>query len=97
VAGLSVHHLNYRTGVPGDPEKRSRFPVHEVGRNEDVFDVNAGRILYAGSVITSESLHLHSNGLDTRARLEFAFEFHPKGYEPKYSGFGGGVAGNTVR
>ena len=93
-----VHHLTYSTGVPGDPEKRSGFPVHEVGRNEDVFDPDAGRILYAGSEITSQSLHLHANGRDTRARLEIAFEFHPVGYEPKYTGvgIGVGVAGNTV-
>ena len=93
-----VHHLNYRTGVPGNFLKSSGFPVHEVGRNEDVFDPDAGRILYAGSVITSTSLHLHANGRDTRARLEIAFEFHPVGYEPKYraGGIGVGVAGNTV-
>ena len=93
-----VHHLTYSTGVSDDPEKRSQFPVHEVGRNEDVFDPDAGRILYAGSQITSQSLHLHANGRDTRAHLEIAFEFHPMGYEPKYTGvgIGVGVAGNTV-
>ena len=66
------------------------IPTHEVGRNEDVFDLDAGRLLYAGSEINSTSLHLHANGRDTRAHLEIAFEFHPKGYEPKYSMRGGG-------
>jgi hypothetical protein len=58
--------------------------VHEVGRNPDVFDTRAGRILRAGSYVTSESIHLHSNGRDTRSRLEIGFRFHPEGYEPEY-------------
>ncbi|MEX2583094.1 MAG: hypothetical protein WD766_07460, partial [Gemmatimonadota bacterium] len=76
----------------------SRFPVHEVGRNEDVFDPEAGRLLRAGSVILSESLHLHSNGRDTNARLQIAFQFHPEDYEPKYQASAAGIAtmGNTV-
>ena len=37
-------------------------------------------------MIGSSSIHLHSNGQDTRARLEVAFEFFPVGYEPKYQG-----------
>ena len=92
-----VHHLTFRSSVPGDPDRTTRvIPTHEVGRNEDVFDLNAGRLLYAGSEINSTSLHLHANGRDTRAHLEIAFEFHPKGYEPKYSMRGGGFSGNTV-
>ena len=92
-----VHHLTFRSSVPGEPDRTtSVIPVHEVGRNEDVFDVDAGRLLYAGSEINSTSLHLHANGRDTRAHLEIAFEFHPKGYEPKYSMRGGGPGGNTV-
>ena len=93
-----IHHLNFDLAVPDDPEKGTRFPVHEVGRNADVFDPDAGRILYAGAKITSTSLHLHANGRDTRARLQIAFELHPVGYEPKYraGGIGVGVSGNTV-
>ena len=80
-----VHHMIWRTQVPGTSERTS-WPVHEVGRNPDIFDPSAGRLLRAGSEIASESIHLHSNGRDTRARLEVAFEFFPEGYEPKYSG-----------
>jgi hypothetical protein len=58
--------------------------VHEVGRNPDIFDPRAGRILRAGSSIVSSSTHLHSNGRDTRARLEIGFRFHPEDYEPEY-------------
>lgn len=58
------------------------WPVHEVGRNPDVFDERAGRLLKAGSSIVSDSVHLHSNGRDTRARLEIGFKLHPKGYKP---------------
>jgi mono/diheme cytochrome c family protein len=58
------------------------WPVHEVGRNPDVFDQLSGRLLKAGSSIVSDSVHLHSNGRDTRARLEIGFKFQPKGYTP---------------
>jgi hypothetical protein len=61
------------------------WPVHEVGRNADVFDPEGARLLEAGSTIVSNSVHLHSNGQDTTARLEIGWKFHPKGYKPKYS------------
>lgn len=91
-----IHHLNYGTFVPGEPDKTVRWPVHEVGRNADFFDPDAGRLLRAGSQIQSESLHLHSNGRDTRARLEIAFQLHPKDYEPEYTLGAGVTIGNTV-
>ncbi len=68
--------------VFGNPDFITPWPVHEVGRNPDVFDDLAGRLLKAGSSIVSDSVHLHSNGQDTRARLEVGFKFHPKGYVP---------------
>ena len=58
------------------------WPVHEVGRNPDIFDQQAGRLLKKGSAIVSNSVHLHSNGRDTKAHLEIGFKFHPKGYKP---------------
>jgi hypothetical protein len=60
------------------------WPVHEVGRNPDFFDEDAAPLLKVGSQIASESAHLHSTGIDTRARLQFAFEFYPEDYEPEY-------------
>lgn len=72
------------------------WPVHEVGRNADIFDPNAGRLLKAGSSIVSNSVHLHSNGRDTKAHLEIGFKLHPKGYVPTLKrspsrSFGNGV------
>lgn len=81
-----VHHMIWRTEAPDDGEGPQvvPWPVHEVGRNPDMFDHRAGRLLRAGSSVVSESVHLHSNGRDTRAHLEIGFKFHPVGYEPEY-------------
>jgi mono/diheme cytochrome c family protein len=70
--------------VLGNADSITPWPVHEVGRNPDVFDEKAGRLLKAGSAIVSDSVHLHSNGRDTKARLEIGFKFHPKGYTPTF-------------
>ncbi len=88
------HHLAFSTQVLStevDPtllrffgEGVTFWPVHEVGRNPDVFDPEGGRLLRAGSSIVSNSVHLHSSGRDTRGKLLFGFRFHPKDYEPKY-------------
>ena len=71
------------------------WPVHEVGRNADIFDENAGRLLQAGSWVVSDSVHLHSNGRDTTGHMEIGFRFHPEDYQPKYQntfiGLGNGV------
>jgi mono/diheme cytochrome c family protein len=93
-----VHHMIWRTeveGEEGEASGRVGWPVHEVGRNPDVFDPEGGRLLKAGSSIVSESVHLHSNGRDTKGHLEIGFKFHPVGYEPKYEplslGLGNGM------
>ena len=71
------------------------WPVHEVGRNADIFDEDAGRLLQAGSYVVSDSVHLHSNGRDTTGHLEIGFRFHERDYKPKYLntfiGLGNGV------
>ncbi len=86
VGGLFVfHHMVWSTRVldtPGEPAVG--WPVHEVGRNPDIFDPDGGRLLKAGSSLVSNSTHLHSNGTDTRAHLEVGFRFHPVDYEPEY-------------
>jgi hypothetical protein len=81
------HHMIYSTRVtegasPLTPA--TSWPVHEVGRNPDIFDPDGGRLLRAGSSVVSNSLHLHSNGRDTKGHLEIGFRFHPEDYEPKY-------------
>jgi hypothetical protein len=82
-------------GAPGIESDSTSWPIHEVGRNADVFDEKAGRLLRAGSSLVSNSVHLHSNGRDTKAHLEIGFKFHPKGYKPEYRrasrGLGNGV------
>ena len=40
--------------------------------------------LAAGSVLHLNASHVHANGHDTRAHLEFGFTFFPKGYQPMY-------------
>jgi hypothetical protein len=80
-----VHHMIWRTQVPGTG-RATFWPVHEVGRNADVFADGAGRLLHAGSALTSESVHLHSNGRTTTGHLEIAFELFPEDYQPIYQG-----------
>src|SRR3954447_4113013 len=89
------HHLIYSTrmspdrniddpdAIVNDPSATG-WPVHEVGRNADVFGPEAARLLRSGSYIVSDSAHLHSNGRDTKSHLEIGFKFAPKGFEPKY-------------
>jgi hypothetical protein len=60
------------------------WPVHEVGRNADFFGLDSARLLQAGSTLVSDSIHLHSNGRDTKAYLEIGFKFAPKGFTPKF-------------
>jgi hypothetical protein len=88
------HHMIWSTRVLADDEDPTQttfgagaatgWPVHEVGRNPDIFDPEGGRLLRAGSSVVSNSVHLHSSGRDTKARLQIGFRFHPEGYEPKY-------------
>ncbi len=85
IGGLYViHHLVLTpVGPDGRPVREAGFwPVHEVGRNADVFHPDSGKLLKAGSKILFPSAHLHSNGRHTRAHLEIGLKFHPEGYEP---------------
>jgi mono/diheme cytochrome c family protein len=94
------HHMIWGTAMLDENGERAPgfsipWPVHEVGRNADIFDEDAGRLLKAGSAIVSDSVHLHSNGRDTTGHLEVGFRFHDKDYKPKYQnafiGLGNGV------
>lgn len=90
VGGLWIfHHVIWRTEALDENGEvidgsRTSWPVHEVGRNGDIFDPEAGRLLKAGSFFSTDSAHMHSNGRDTTGYLEIGFRFHPVGYEPKY-------------
>ena len=95
-----VHHMEVRSAVETEGGNiqgnvfDAPWPVHEVGRNGDVFDPLAGPLLRAGSFMYSGTIHLHSTGQDTTGHIELGFRFHEKGYEPKYkqsqSGLGSG-------
>ena len=91
------HHMTYQTIVPDAPDGDTvqRWPVHEVGRNADVFPPEAGRLLEAGAHLNLDNAHLHANGRETRARLRFAFKLHPEGYEPSLK-YTSNVLGNGV-
>jgi len=85
------HHMIWTARVPGQPPSEEDFsegssgiwPIHEVGRNADIFPDNAGKLLRAGSELNLYSTHLHSNGRDTRSRLLYGFKFFPVGYQPE--------------
>lgn len=95
------HHMIWSTRLPteeGDEEPDEAelpqsvgWPVHELGRNPDIFDPRAGRLLRAGSEVVSNSVHLHAGGADAEAFLEIGFFFHPVDYEPEYQRASGGV------
>ncbi len=90
VGGLFIfHHMIWRTEVLDEegtpiPGEATNWPVHEVGRNGDIFDPDAGPVLKANSAFYTDSVHMHSNGRDTTGHLEIGFTFHPEDYEPKY-------------
>jgi len=97
------HHMIWTTSVPGAAPTAEDFsegssgiwPIHEVGRNADIFPDNAGKLLRAGSVLNLFSTHLHSNGRDTKSRLLYGFKFFPKGYQPELK-YGVRALGNGV-
>jgi len=82
------HHMTYSSVGPGErgagEEAATAWPIHEVGRNADIFPPESGRLLAANSSLALTAAHLHSNGKDTSAHLEFAFRFFPKDYKPLY-------------
>ena len=84
VGGLFVvHHSALYVQGPEEDDDVVSWPVHEVGRNADVFDARAGRLVKAGSKLIFPTTHVHANGIDTRAHLDVGFKFHPKGYQPE--------------
>lgn len=84
VGGLFVfHHAVMSVNGPDGRPGGGAWPVHEVGRNADVFDTQAGKLLRAGSTISFPSVHLHANGKETTASLQVGFKFHPAGYKPQ--------------
>ena len=79
------HHLNWsshledETAASFGDETTTVWPVHEVGRNADIFPPNAGRILAAGTILNLETAHLHSNGRETKAVPRVCLQVSPTG------------------
>ena len=89
------HHLCWGT-LGGDGETRIRYPCHEVGRNADFFDPEAGRPLSVGSTAELLSTHLHASSEDVKAHVEIAFRLHPRGYAPTKPFGRMGLFGNSM-
>jgi hypothetical protein len=86
VGGLFIFHhaiMTVEAAGAGIVGITGGWPVHEVGRNSDVFSPDAGKLVRAGSRVGFPNVHMHANGKDTTAHLEVGFKFHPRGYQPK--------------
>jgi hypothetical protein len=60
------------------------LPIHEVGRNPDVFPEGAGKLLPAGGYLRWGA-HIHATGLpgsESYSKMTLGFKLHPEGYEP---------------
>jgi hypothetical protein len=84
VGGLFIFHHAIMAvfDESGRPQGMGGWPVHEVGRNADIFAAGSGKLLRAGSKVGFPNVHLHANGKDTKGYLRVGFKFHPKGYKP---------------
>jgi hypothetical protein len=71
------------SGAPALAALGGGWPVHEVGRNADVFHPDAGKLMRAGSRVGFVNVHMHANGKDTTGFLRVGIKFHPKDYKPK--------------
>ena len=77
-----------------DPLSVQSLPIHEIGRNGDVFSDDSGPLLPKNSTIVWTSNHVHSPGVpgtQRNARMDMGFRFQPRGYKPKYVTVGSGL------
>ena len=77
-----VHHLAFKVIGPDGEQSKEPWSAHQPGQNVEFYQ-DRGLLLKAGSKIVFDNIHLHSNGTQTTARVEWGFKFHPKGYQPK--------------
>lgn len=88
IGGLFVFHHGIMAVIGGSGPGAAAaalgggWPVHEVGRNADIFNPESGKLLRAGARVAFPNVHLHANGKETTAHLEVGFKLHPKGYTP---------------
>jgi len=90
-----IHHVDYGTVVPGQ-DNIVAFPRYMMPGKAETFDPADPRLMPAGSVLLFDSTHIRSNGRDARARLEFAFKFHPRDYKPAGRELRGTIVGGNL-
>jgi hypothetical protein len=97
-----IHHWGFDV-VDGNAEALAEIPPdavgseHEVGRNEDVYDPEVGRVMKAGSkMVFRRSVHLHPNGRRTKALMQIGLKFHPQGWKPTKTARRRGLFGNSM-
>jgi hypothetical protein len=78
------HHMTFSSTAPNSTEGPTSWPIHEVGRNADLFPPEAGRLLAANAALSLTAGHVHPNGRETKSHLEFGFTFYPEDYKPMY-------------
>ena len=81
-----VHHGGASVRRPGGDPGGGGISGHEVGRNGEVFPLEAGKLIPARGVF-EWNLHVHSPGVrgaDRQAVLNLGLKFHPRGYAPKF-------------
>jgi hypothetical protein len=88
-----IHHVDYGTVLPRQ-DNIVAFPRYMMPGKAETFDPADGHLMPAGSVLVFDSAHVRSNGRETRARLEFAFKFHPKDYKPAGRELRGTIVGS---
>jgi hypothetical protein len=94
------HHLCWGAGEQDHGEAGANsiesFPCHEVGRNGDIFDPEAPRLLKSGVLLHLSSAHLHSDGHETTSHIEMGFRLFPAGYKPAKEVRRMGLFGNSM-
>jgi len=82
VGGKFIYHHAIMASTDANGRTNGNWPVHEVGRNAQLFDAEASPLLTAGSQFFIPGAHMHSNDQTTTAHLRLGFKFHPRDYEP---------------
>ena len=81
---------------PVSASEDALWVTYELGQNATIFPDEVGVTLPADSVITFNSMHLHSIGREAQTRLDVGFTLHPKEYQPQYEHRTGGLRGATM-
>ncbi|MEX2048114.1 MAG: hypothetical protein WEB90_00890, partial [Gemmatimonadota bacterium] len=82
VGGKFIFHHAILASTDANGRPNGSWPIHEVGRNAEVFDPLASPVLQAGSQFFIPGVHMHSNDRRTTAHLRLGFTFHPRDYQP---------------